>query len=112
MARILIIEHDEDLERLYAAVMRGLGHDPVLPTPATDTGTVDVVLVEPAHAECRATAGQLRAVRPDLPIVCASLKESTPDVESLEPIAYLVKPFTLVELTDAVEAAVARTLQL
>ena len=108
MAKILIIENNEDLERLYAAVVRGLGHEPAFLTPATVTETVDLVLVEPASAECLAAAVELRTGHPGLPIVCASLYERTAAIDLLEPIAYLVKPFTLVQLTDALDAGVAR----
>jgi DNA-binding response OmpR family regulator len=111
MAKILIIESNEDLERLYAAVVRGLGHEPAFLTPATVatvTETVDLVLVEPASAECLEAATKLRASRPGLPIVCASLHGRTADIDLLEPLVYLVKPFTLVQLTDAIEAGIGR----
>jgi DNA-binding response OmpR family regulator len=108
MAKILIIENNEDLERLYAAVVRGLGHEAAFLTPATVTETVDLVLVEPASAECLEAATKLRASRPGLPIVCASLHGRTADIDLLEPLVYLVKPFTLVNLADALEAGLAR----
>jgi CheY-like chemotaxis protein len=108
MAKILILENNEDLERLYAAVVRGLGHEAAFLTPATVTETVDLVLVEPASTECLEAATELQTKRPGLPIVCASLYERTADIDLLQPTAYLVKPFTLVNLTDALEAGLAR----
>jgi hypothetical protein len=111
MAKILIIESNEDLERLYAAVVRGLGHEPAFLTPATVatvTETVDLVLVEPASAECLAAAVELHSSRPGIPIVCASLYERSADIDLLGPTSYLVKPFTLVQLTDAIEAGIGR----
>ena len=52
---------------------------------------------------------QLRQDYPDVPIVCASIYEPTyNDVEALQAITYLLKPFTLVQLTDALQLALAQ----
>jgi CheY-like chemotaxis protein len=105
MARFLICEPHADIRRLYAAVVRGLGHEPV----SFDRHAVaepDVVLVEPADRELFEAARRLREQNPDLPIICASIYEPTHvDVEVLGALRYLLKPFGLVELTNALELA-------
>jgi len=49
MALFLIIEPDEDIRRLYAAVVRGLGHEAAF-FDGLPSGKPDVVLVEPADS--------------------------------------------------------------
>jgi CheY-like chemotaxis protein len=109
MAYFLIIEPHEDVRRLYAAVVRGLGHEPVLFQKANVSPRPDVLLVEPAHAESFEVALAMREQCPDLPIVCASIYEPTEkEVHLLRATSYLLKPFSLVQLTDALEAAFAQ----
>ncbi|MGZ4317281.1 MAG: hypothetical protein ACXVRS_15845, partial [Gaiellaceae bacterium] len=69
MALFLIIEPDEDIRRLYAAVVRGLGHEAEF---FNGSSAVDphVVLVEPADPESFAAAVQLQRDKPRLPVVC------------------------------------------
>jgi hypothetical protein len=106
VASILIIESAKEMARLYVAVVRGLGHKPILPTGCCDLAAVDALLVGPDRLGALAMAARLRAHRPDLPIVCASRSGPTREMESLAPMLFLLKPFRLVELTDALEAAV------
>ncbi|MGZ8702389.1 MAG: hypothetical protein ACXWZY_08885 [Gaiellaceae bacterium] len=108
MALFLIIEPDEDIRRLYAAVVRGLGHEAAF----FDGLPVDrphVVLVEPAHPESLEAALRLQHDYPGLPIVCASIDEPTRDkAQVLQASTYLLKPFTLVELTNALQLALSQ----
>jgi CheY-like chemotaxis protein len=108
MALFLIIEPDEDIRQLYAAVVRGLGHEAAflddLPTP-----NPDVVLVEPAYRTSFEAALRLRHEHAGLPIVSASIDKATSgQAEALQPIAYLRKPFSLAELTDALRSALSQ----
>ena len=67
MARFLIIEPHADIRRLYAAVVRGLGHDPIFFDDFI--GKPDVILVEPADPESFEVARQFHHDYPDAPIV-------------------------------------------
>jgi CheY-like chemotaxis protein len=105
MARFLICEPHVDIRRLYAAVVGGLDHEPVF-FEGHDVREPDVVIVEPADRELFEAARRLREQYPDLPIICASIYEPTHvDVEVLRALRYLLKPFSLVDLTNALELA-------
>lgn len=109
MARFLIIEPHEDIRRLYAAVVRGLGHEPAF-FDGLPIAKPRAVLVEPAHRESFEAALRLRHEHPDLPIVCASIHEPPHDEpQVLQPITYLLKPFSLVEFTDALQLALSQS---
>jgi len=109
MALFLIIEPDEDIRRLYAAVVRGLGHEAAFFNGSSATDP-DVVLVEPANPESFAVALQLQRDKPRLPVVCASIHKAAPDmVHVLQASTHLLKPFSLVELTDALQLALSQS---
>jgi CheY-like chemotaxis protein len=109
MALFLIIEPNEDIRRLYAAVIRGLGHDAAF----ADGGPIadpEVVLVEPADPKSFAAALRLQRDNPALPIICASVHKPTQDMaHALEATTHLLKPFSLVELTDALQLALSQS---
>jgi CheY-like chemotaxis protein len=109
MALFLIIEPDEDIRRLYAAVVRGLGHEAAFfnGPPSADP---HVVLVEPAHPGSFDAALRLQRDKPRLPVVCASIdKPAQTMVHALKPTTHLLKPFSLVELTDALQLALSQS---
>jgi CheY-like chemotaxis protein len=108
MARFLLIEPHDDIRRLYEAVVRGLGHD--LFCLDSETGeTPDVILVDPSDPVSLERTARLRQEYPDVAVVCASIYETTrKDAEQLKAAAYLLKPFSLVELTSALETALAQ----
>lgn len=109
MAYFLIIEPHEEIRRLYAAVVRGLGHEAVF-LDGMPAAKPHVILVEPAHSESFAAALRLQSDHPGLPIVCASIhKPSQEEAQVLQAIAYLLKPFSLVELTDALQLALSQS---
>jgi CheY-like chemotaxis protein len=107
MALFLIIEPHDDIRRLYAAVVRGLGHEAVF-FDGVATAKPHVVLVEPAHPESFAAALRLQHDHPRLPIICASIDEATRGAQILKAITYLLKPFSLVELTDALQLGLSQ----
>ena len=105
MARFLLIEPHDDIRRLYAAVVRGLGHDPVC-LGSGPAARPDVILVDPSDPVSLETTARLRQDYPDVAIVCASIYEANRDhALRLRAAAYLLKPFSLVELTGALEKA-------
>ncbi len=108
MALFLIIEPHEDIRRLYAAVVRGLGHE-VAFFDGLPLDNPHVVLVEPAHAESLEAALRLQRDNPGLPIVCASVNGPSRGAQVLRATTYLLKPFSLVELTDALQLALSQS---
>ncbi len=108
MALFLIIEPNEDIRRLYATVVRGLGHEAAF---VSDAPVADphVVLVEPAHPESFATALRLQRDNPRLPVVCASVHKPRDMARVLKASTHLLKPFSLVELTDALQLALSQS---
>jgi DNA-binding response OmpR family regulator len=108
MARFLIIEPHEDIRRLYAAVIHGLGHEPIF-FNGDFADEPQVILVEPSDPDSFHTAERLRHDHPVVAIICASIHEPAyNDVAVLQPVIYLVKPFSLVELIDALELALSQ----
>lgn len=108
MARILICEQSPAIAELFEHVLRLAGHEPVaFDARADDVPDVDLILLEPSTPgglDCVAAA---RRRRQDLPLVCASIYPKSEEVARLAPAAYLLKPFKLAELEQAVAAAVA-----
>lgn len=112
MARILIVDPSSEISELLAHAVNRLGHEPVF---AGSLGTEemaapDVALIEPAFRETFALAGRLRESLPELPIVCLSVYPKSVAVAALQPIAYLLKPFTLAELEQTLRLALDSTL--
>ena len=108
MALFLIIEPHEDIRRLYAAVVRGLGHEAAF-FNGLPVANAQVVIVEPARAESLEAAVRLQRDNPGLPIVCASIDEPNHETQVLRASTYLRKPFSLVELTDALQLALSQS---
>ena len=107
MARVLILEPDEEIRELFAHMLTRLGHEPL--TSAEEAGSCDAVLLEPAWEPGVALTWRLRHERRDLPVIAASVLSSPPGGASPLPVVrHLVKPFTLVQLADAVAEALFR----
>jgi CheY-like chemotaxis protein len=108
MALFLIIEPDEDIRRLYAAVVRGMDHEVAFYDGLPMTRP-DAVLVEPSDPASLAVALRLQQDQPNLPIVCASIdKPTSEEAQALRATAYLLKPFRLLDLTEALQTALSR----
>ena len=106
MARILICEPHAEVRELLGHVVVRLGHEPVdALAHAPDGDDVDAVLLEPAHAPSREAVAQLRLRRPGLRVVCTSIHPPGADDAELEAFAYLLKPFALEDLEDAIQRA-------
>ena len=102
MARIAIGEPQDDVRLLIEHVLVRMGHDPVGRHEADDA---DALLIEPASPHDLALARHVREQRRELPIVCISIEPASEDALALDPAVYLVKPFTLAGLRDAIERA-------
>jgi hypothetical protein len=106
MAKILISEPHEDVRGLLAAMAVRLGYEPVS-VRGVETVPADarVLVFEPAEPESLEHARALRRDRPGLVLVCVSIRPPEPDWLALDPIAYVIKPFTLDSLRIALAAA-------
>lgn len=110
MATILILEPAEDVCALVASVARSLGHEPLfLASPMRESPPeVDAVVLEPSWKEGFAVARSLRERDSRLPLVCISIYragELGPDVSALGANRYLLKPFSVAELREALAGA-------
>lgn len=106
MARILVVEPHAEVRELLERVVRRLGNEPVR-APAAGGGVpaADAAIVEPAFPGAEAL---LRALRhAGVPTVCVSIYPPSSEVQRLQPVAYLLKPFTLAGLEGALEAALS-----
>jgi two-component SAPR family response regulator len=109
MGRVLILEPDAEVRALVGRVVARLGHEPLapasLPFPALDS--LDAVVLEPAWAPALELARRLREHDPRLPLVLESIEATSDARAGLRPVRYLVKPFRLGELEEAIIAALA-----
>jgi hypothetical protein len=108
--KVLICEPHAEVRALLGHVVTRLGFEPVYADAhsggAPDDADVDVLLVEPADPAALSTARAFRLRRRELPIICASIYPDLPGAERLRPLAYLMKPFALIDLERALLAAV------
>jgi DNA-binding NarL/FixJ family response regulator len=83
-----------------------LGHEPVAPTrvPARVPAALDAVVLEPAWTPALELARRLRERDTNLAVVFESIEPWISEVESLRPLRYLLKPFGLRELEEAIHA--------
>jgi len=103
VARVLILEPDAELRRLFTLQLSSIGHE-----VADDAGAdPDLLLVEPASNAMFRRALGMRHARPDLPIVCVSISEDTRIARDLAPSSFLVKPFPVDRLRAALAEALA-----
>jgi hypothetical protein len=106
----MICEPHAEVRALLGHVVTRLGFEPVYADTRSGgvltDADVDVLLIEPADPTALSTARALRLRRRELPIICASIYPDSPGAEGLRPLAYLMKPFALVELERALLAAV------
>jgi CheY-like chemotaxis protein len=104
MARVLIAEPYPEVRELLSLIVRRLGHSTVFQGDDLP-GHVDVMLAEPAANGSLELAHSLRGLRPELPIVVVSFLPQPATWTALAPAAYVLKPFTVVQLEAAVSAA-------
>jgi len=105
VARILIAEPYPEVRELLGLIVKRLGHTPVVRRAGEALRDVDLIVAEPAAPGSLELAQALRAAQPGLPIVVVSFLPQPPTWTALEPAAYVLKPFTVVQLEAAVEGA-------
>lgn len=109
----MICEPHAEVRALLGHVVTRLGFEPVYADTRSGgvlaDADVDVLLIEPADPTALSTARALRLRRRELPIICASIYPDSPGAERLRPLAYLMKPFALVDLERALLTAVEST---
>ena len=108
MPRILVVDPSPEIQELVEHVVIRLGYEPL--RAAELNGASDhlaAAVIEPADPASLALARNLRTHRPDVPLVFTSLAPESEASRALGPSAYLVKPFRLRELMDALAAAVS-----
>jgi len=105
MARVLIAEPYPEVRELLSHILTRLGHETVLQSSGNAPRGIDLLLAEPASPGTLELAQSLRAQRPELPIVVVSFLPQPATWTALAPAAYVLKPFTVVELEAAVESA-------
>lgn len=103
MAAVLICEPHGDISSLLELVVTRLGHTPVTWSGDLDLSEIDAAIVEPGEAGCMRVATRLAAA--GVPVLFTSIFPPDDSSESLRPAAYLVKPFPLYRLADALTAA-------
>jgi CheY-like chemotaxis protein len=106
VATILILENDPAVAELLAMVVRRLGYTPHDPRAAGLPDSFDALVFEPGDPGTLDWAHHLRSLHPELPLVVASIYGRFPEVLELEPVAYLLKPFPLLELERILTAIV------
>jgi len=110
MARVLIAEPSADVRALLERSIVRLGHEPVVHdrrTTEAEAAEADVLLLEPAFNGGLELAQSLRDLRPALPIVICSIFPPSPQLQRLDPVAHVLKPFQRDSLEHALTAAVA-----
>lgn len=107
MARILVLEPHPEVRDLFGRIARRLGHDAVLADGLAefDASSIDVVIVEPAVAGALERAQEV-AETGGAAVVCVSIYPPSEHALGLNPVAYLLKPFSLVELERALSVAI------
>jgi hypothetical protein len=107
VATVLISEPHHDVRALLLEMAARLGYEPVaVHGVGTAPADAQLLVFEPAEPECLEHAKVLRRTRPELRLVCVSIRPPEPSWLALGPAAYLIKPFTLDSLRTALDAAV------
>lgn len=109
MARVLIAEPSADVRALLERSIVRLGHEPIVhgQRAAATSEAADVLLLEPAFNGGLELARLMRERHPGLPIVICSIFPPSPQLQRLDPVAHVLKPFQRDALEDALAAAVA-----
>ena len=117
-AKVIVVDDEPAIRRF---VSRVLARDGIAIVEAGDgLSAVEAVRADPARLVLVVCDLKLpdvggeevirvaRAIRPDLAIIVMSGLDPDPGADALGPVAWLAKPFTAVQLRDAVDATLSR----
>jgi CheY-like chemotaxis protein len=109
MRRVLVLEPYEGIRAVIESVVRLLGHEPVAVTAGAslaEVGPVHAAVIEPAAPAAPKLLQELLDADPQFPIIYVSIVAGgEPEMLAVEPVAYLVKPFAVSDLSAALERA-------
>lgn len=106
MAKIVVSEPQDEVRELLLRVVARLGHEGVTYESERDLSGAGVLLLEPAAAGGADVASAAHAC--GAAVVCVSIYPPSDETRALEPVAFLHKPFSLVDLEHAIVEALAR----
>jgi DNA-binding response OmpR family regulator len=111
VGRALVLEPDPEIRELLRRAVVRLGHEALAPAyiPTGTLPALEAVVLEPAWAPALELVKALRAKDAGLALVFASLELTSAESAALRPVRYLVKPFGLRELEEAINAALPPT---
>jgi CheY-like chemotaxis protein len=109
MARILISEPNREVSETLERMVWMLGHEAVMvrvPRPQHLTDA-DLYIVEPSGSLGMVLAHAAKIANPSLPVIASSVDAPPPELAELGVVfaAWLLKPYTLEQLRDAIELA-------
>ena len=107
MARVLVSESDPSVRSLLETVIARSGHDAVTVSGLREgeLPEADLLVAEPAYGNGLRHARALRERHESLPIVLVSILPPMRLFLSVAPAAYLMKPFSIAALEQAVADA-------
>lgn len=102
VARVLVADPDPDVLALVERAVTSWGHEVVRYRPGEEPERPDVMLFEPQMGPGVIRLAELLAAGdPPVPLVVVSIHPPELAVHRLRPAAYLLKPFSLVQLEEA-----------
>ena len=108
MRRVLVLEPYEGIREVIEAVVRLLGHEPVAAEPGVplaDLQPLHAAVIEPAAPAAPKLLEALLEEDPQFPIIYVSIVAGELEMLAVEPVAYLLKPFAVSDLSRALERA-------
>jgi DNA-binding response OmpR family regulator len=108
MASVLVSEVDPDVRRLLVTLLERRGHEAsVLQSDVVTPPRADVLVVDPVAPSGVDHMRLLRAVFPELPVLCLNPLPDDAGFIGRGPIGFLPKPFAPDQLAAALDALAA-----
>ena len=105
MTRVLIHEPHPEVRAFLVRLIEHLGYEAVICGLEVEAPDGEILFLDTGSDAALELARTLRRAIPSLPLVCAGNELPSDGVLALEPVAVLVKPFTVVECERALERA-------